>query len=143
MECRLKAAIYVSVRLPNLCPKCRLMTYILTVCINNYTKDNFEFGDNYVRMTIPYNWVDGQEKVTSKVTGKVTGKVAGKVTDKTPDKILRLIAANPEITITRMMTALSMSDSGIRKVLRKLQSQGLILRVGPDKGGHWEIIENH
>ena len=115
--------------------------------MHNYTKDNFEFGDNYVRMTIPYNWVDGQEKVTSKVTskvtGKVTGKVAGKVTDKTPDKLLRLIAANPEITITRMMTALSMSDSGIQKVLRKLQSQGLILRVGPDKGGHWKIIENH
>ena len=113
--------------------------------MRKYSKDNFEFGDNYVRMTVPYNWVEGQEKVTGKVTGKVTRKVTGKVTrkvtDKTPDKLLRLITANPNITIPRMMTALSMSDSGIRKVLRNMQAGGIIRRVGPDKGGHWEIIQ--
>ena len=79
--------------------------------------------------------------MTGKVTGKVTGKMTGKVTEKTSDKILRLIAANPSITISRIMTALSMSDSGIRTVLRKLQAQGVIRRVGSDKTGHWEIIE--
>ena len=84
--------------------------------MRKYTKDNFEFGDNYVRMIVPYSWVDETEKV-------------------------RLIAANPSITISRMMTALSMSDSGIRTVLRKLQAQGAVLRVGSDKTGHWEIIE--
>ena len=101
--------------------------------MRKYTKDNFEFGDNYVRMIVPYSWVDETEKVTGKVTGKVT--------EKTSDKVLRLIAANPSITISRMMTALSMSDSGIRTVLRKLQAQGAVLRVGSDKTGHWEIIE--
>lgn len=29
----------------------------------------------------------------------------------------------------------------IRRDLSALQSQGIIRRVGPDKGGHWEIIE--
>ncbi|MBQ9427733.1 MAG: winged helix-turn-helix transcriptional regulator [Paludibacteraceae bacterium] len=101
--------------------------------MRKYTKDNFEFGDNYIRMVVPYNWVDVQEKVTGKATGKVT--------EKTSDKILRLITANPSITISRMMVALSMSDSGIRKVLRNLQAQGAIRRVGSDKTGHWEIIE--
>jgi len=107
--------------------------------------NNFEFGDNYVRMIVPYSWVDEPPKVTgkvtNKVTGKMTGKVTGKVTEKTSDKILRLITANPSITIARMMVALSMSDSGIRKVLRNLQAQGAIRRVGSDKTGHWEIIE--
>ena len=101
--------------------------------MRKYTKDNFEFGDNYIRMVVPYNWVDVQEKVTGKATGKVT--------EKTSDKILRRITANPSITISRMMVALSMSDSGIRKVLRNLQAQGAIRRVGSDKTGHWEIIE--
>lgn len=109
--------------------------------MRKYTKDNFEFGDNYIRMVVPYNWVDVQEKVTGKVTSKVTSKVTGKVTEKTSDKILRLITANPSITIARMMVTLSMSDSGIRKVLRNLQAQGAIRRVGSDKTGHWEIIE--
>ncbi len=112
--------------------------------MRKYTKDNFEFGDNYVRMAVPYNWIDEQENVTGKVKGKVTGKVKGKVKErvkeKTSDKILRLITANPSITIARMMVALSMSDSGVRKVLRNMQAQGTIRRVGPDKTGHWEII---
>lgn len=118
--------------------------------MRKYTKDNFEFGDNYVRMVVPYNWIDEQEKVTSKVTGKVTrkvtrkvtGKITGKVTEKTSDKLLRLIAVNPKITLARMMAALSMSQSSVRKVLRNLQKEGLLRRVGPDKGGHWEIINN-
>ena len=109
--------------------------------MRKYTKDNFEFGDNYVRMIVPYSWVEEPEKMTGKMTGKVTGKMTGKVTEKTSDKVLRLIAANPSITISRIMTALSMSDSGIRTVLRKLQAQGVIRRVGSDKTGHWEIIE--
>lgn len=29
----------------------------------------------------------------------------------------------------------------IRRDLSALQSQGIIRRVGPDRGGHWEIIE--
>ena len=28
----------------------------------------------------------------------------------------------------------------IEKHLRKLREQGLIRRVGPDKGGHWEVV---
>ncbi len=104
--------------------------------MRKYTKDNFEFGDNYVRMAVPYNWIDEQENVT----GKVKGKVKERVKEKTSDKILRLITANSSITIARMMVALSMSDSGVRKVLRNMQAQGTIRRVGPDKTGHWEII---
>ena len=34
--------------------------------------ETFEFGDNYVRMVVPYNWIEEQEKVTGKVTEGVT-----------------------------------------------------------------------
>jgi ATP-dependent DNA helicase RecG len=71
----------------------------------------------------------------------MTDKVTDKVTDKTPNKLLRLIVANPSITLERMKDALSMSQSGVRKVLNKLREQGVIRRVGSDKTGHWEIIE--
>ena len=33
------------------------------------------------------------------------------------------------------------SQDGIKWQLRQMQQQGLIRRVGPDRGGHWEIIE--
>jgi Fic family protein len=72
---------------------------------------------------------------------KVTDKVADKVTDKSENKILDLISQNPSVTIPEMMQKLSMSDSGIRKILRKLQQEGRVARIGANKNGHWEIIK--
>ena len=71
---------------------------------------------------------------------KVTDKVMDKVTDKSTDKILALIEENPTITIPEMMRQLGMSDSGVRKILRNLQKEGRLQRVGANKNGHWEII---
>ena len=64
-----------------------------------------------------------------------------KVTDKSENKILNLIRKNPSVTIPEMMQKLSMSDSGIRKILRKLQQEGRVVRVGANKNGHWEIVK--
>lgn len=72
---------------------------------------------------------------------KVTDKVADKVTDKSENKILDLISQNPSVTIPEMMQKLSMSDSGIRKILRKLQQEGRVARIGANKNGHWKIIK--
>ena len=63
-----------------------------------------------------------------------------KVTDKSEDKVLALIRSNASITIPAMMSQLAMSDSGVRKILRKLQQEGRLRRVGANKNGHWEII---
>lgn len=32
-------------------------------------------------------------------------------------------------------------QNGIKWQLKQMQQQGLTHRVGPDKGGHWEIVE--
>ena len=50
---------------------------------------------------------------------------------------------NPSITIPEMMQKLSMSDSGIRKILRKLQQEGRVVRIGANKNGHWEIVKSN
>jgi len=33
--------------------------------------------------------------------------------------------------------------SAVTKHLKKMQETGIILREGPDKGGHWVIIDNN
>jgi len=72
---------------------------------------------------------------------KVTDKVTDKVADKSGTKVLNLIRNNPSVTIPEMMQALGMSDSGVRKILRRLQQQGALRRIGANKNGHWEIIK--
>lgn len=60
---------------------------------------------------------------------------------KSGQKILSCLKMNPKMTISELASALNMSQSGIKKTLKSLKQSGLIQRIGPDKGGHWEVKE--
>ena len=68
-------------------------------------------------------------------------KYMQKSMQKSMQKIVMLISASPDITLSEMASQLGMSRSGVDKNIRKLKDKGIIRRVGPDKGGHWEVIE--
>ena len=46
------------------------------------------------------------------------------------------------ITIEKLEVHLNLGHTIIKKMLSELQKENLIRRVGPDKGGHWEVIDN-
>ena len=56
-------------------------------------------------------------------------------------KILLLIEENPKISKKRMSEILKISTTAIDKNINKLKSKKLLKRVGPDKGGYWEVID--
>ena len=60
---------------------------------------------------------------------------------KSSQKILELISASPSITISEIAERLGMTKRGVDKNIKRLKEQGIIRRVGPDKGGHWEVVE--
>lgn len=60
---------------------------------------------------------------------------------KSDQKVLALMKENSKITIYELMEKLSMSESGIKKVIKKLKDEGSINRVGSLKSGHWEVKE--
>ena len=39
-----------------------------------------------------------------------------------------------------MANKLGISRRAVAKAIAKMQSEGILRRVGPDNGGHWEII---
>jgi Fic family protein len=59
---------------------------------------------------------------------------------KSDQKIVQLIEENSNITIYELMDILSMSESGVKKVIKKLKDNGTIKRVGSLKSGYWQII---
>lgn len=59
---------------------------------------------------------------------------------KSDQKILSLIKENSTITIRELMEILSMSESGVKKVIKKLKDEGTLHRVGSLKSGHWEVL---
>lgn len=59
---------------------------------------------------------------------------------KSDQKILSLMKENSNITIKELMEILSMSESGIKKVIKKLKDEGILHRIGSLKAGHWQIL---
>ena len=63
-----------------------------------------------------------------------------KTTQKTAQKIISEIRRNSTVTRLQLAERCGISPDGIKWQLRKLQQQGVIRRVGSDRGGHWEIV---
>lgn len=93
--------------------------------------------DDVFRIEIPYNPImigsgmDNGQKTTQKTTQETT--------QKTTQKILYLMKDNPNISIEELALKLELTRDGINYQIRKMKKEGLIRRIGPDKGGHWEV----
>ena len=59
---------------------------------------------------------------------------------KTEEMIIDLIKDDPTISTRRIGEILGISKRAVLKQISKLKSQGNIHRIGPARGGHWEII---
>ena len=62
--------------------------------------------------------------------------------EKSKEKILRLIGENPAITTEEIAQSIGLSTAGVEKNIKALKQKKLLRRVGPDKGGHWEVIRH-
>ena len=62
--------------------------------------------------------------------------------EKSREKILKMIRQKPTVTTQEMMDSLGLSRAGVEKIVKKLKQERRISRVGPDKGGHWEVVKD-
>ena len=75
----------------------------------------------------------------SMMSGKESSQ---KSSQKSSHKILELMKQNPAITTTELAQLLNISRRAIAKQTALLKEKGLIRRIGPDKGGHWEVLND-
>ena len=94
-------------------------------------------------------------EVKNKVENKVKNKSRGKVQEnsdentvnkgtevqlsKSEQRIVKLLGADPRITIGILSQRLQLSEAGINKVLAALRKKGIIERVGANKNGSWKV----
>ena len=55
-------------------------------------------------------------------------------------KILEILAKEPTCTYDELADKLSVSRRAITKQIKNLREEGKLRRIGPDKGGHWEVV---
>jgi len=53
------------------------------------------------------------------------------------------VRKNNIITTTEMAECLGISRRAIAKQIDKLKKEGKLKRIGPDKGGHWEVLDEN
>jgi len=82
-----------------------------------------------------------QKNVTVK-TEATSKESSGKSSGKTENQVLSLLSGKPEMTIPELAETLKITTRGIEKQIAKLRREGRLRRIGPAKGGHWEINKN-
>jgi len=78
----------------------------------------------------------GQKKVVRKGGQKRWSKLTKKQT-----KVVQIIEGNPRISRKELALKLGINESAVQKHIENLKKKEAIRRIGPAKGGHWEIIE--
>ncbi len=58
-------------------------------------------------------------------------------------KILKLLGEFPEITRESLAAEVGLSVRGVEKNLAQLKSAGTIRRIGGNKGGRWEGVNDN
>jgi predicted HTH transcriptional regulator len=83
----------------------------------------------------------GQKKWVEKVGRKKNQVRWVEGLAKSQKKIIELVKINPKISKKEMSNRIGINTTSIDKNIAKLKQKGRLKRIGPDKGGYWEIVE--
>lgn len=83
---------------------------------------------------------DGTLKASKRSALKSAPETALESAPETALQIIDEIRNNPNITLSEIAGNLGVSRRWIATNIKHLQDKGIVKRVGPNKGGHWEII---
>ncbi|MBR1889602.1 MAG: putative DNA binding domain-containing protein [Alloprevotella sp.] len=109
---------------------------------NGANVPSFRTDEFILKITVP-KVIEKMNVNDEKVNINVTENVTENVTDtsqKTSQKIIDLIKEDPYISTSKMAEIIGVDRRNIARNIKKLQEQGIVRRVGPDKGGFWEVM---
>jgi ATP-dependent DNA helicase RecG len=121
--------------------------------LKTYGRDAFEIRKSFLRVVFYYTKPLPESQDTSPQTvipakssggGLVDGLVARLVDGLVENQrlMLELIAENPHISKRKMAEKIGISTTAIDKNIHALKTKGILKRIGPDKGGHWEVADD-
>lgn len=106
---------------------------------------NIEYKENaFMLQSIAYS-ANFDEEIQAENAQK-TNKNCPENAQKTAQKqkaIIEYLKNNPLASRNKIALALGFSEDVVKHNLKTLQDKNILCRKGPDKGGHWEIIENN
>ena len=83
----------------------------------------------------------GKYGTPEKTPEKTQGKRPGRKGTDTAAAVLLSLSKAPSLSVSELARRLDRSESAIHRAVRRLRESGRLKRVGPDKGGSWQVIE--
>jgi ATP-dependent DNA helicase RecG len=65
----------------------------------------------------------------------------GQGSEKSSEKILGLLRANPKLAARELADLMGITPRAVEKQIAGLRKEGRLRRIGPTKGGRWEVTE--
>ncbi len=75
-----------------------------------------------------------------RASGETSGETSGAKLPGMRGKIVRLMLGKTDITIPEIARRLKRNDRAIEMQINRLKADEIIKRIGPSKGGHWEVL---
>ncbi|MGQ1787984.1 RNA-binding domain-containing protein [Saccharicrinis sp. GN24d3] len=96
-------------------------------------KNLIGFGEGSEKVRI--KWGDTWEKIQQQL-----GENLGENLGETLAKVFFEIQKDSNVTAAKLSQIIGKSTTTIENNIKKLKELGVLRRIGPDKGGHWQII---
>ena len=68
--------------------------------------------------------------------------VSGHPLDRVCEEIKILIKEYPEITTSKLAESIGITQKGVDWQIKQLKEEGKLRRIGPAKGGYWEVVKD-
>ncbi|MEJ1296571.1 MAG: helix-turn-helix domain-containing protein [Candidatus Sedimenticola sp. (ex Thyasira tokunagai)] len=82
------------------------------------------------------------QRQSTEVLVESISAITQKTTQKTTQRILEVLRITPSAGRRAIAEQLGdITEDGVKYQISKMKAEGLIVRIGPDKGGYWKIIE--
>jgi len=113
---------------------------------NALVRANYSKFEESIKKTMEYlhnffwNMLLGEENTLDNRDMQITRKTPRKRPENA-QKILDALEDNPFSSRQELAKTLGMTEDRVKWNLNKLRKEGRIKRIGPDKGGHWEVID--
>jgi len=90
--------------------------------------------DDVFRLVLPLS----EEEKTS---GKTRLETSEKTSEKSSERIIELMRTDKDTSAAAIAQTIGLTSRAVEMQIAKLKNSGRIKRVGPAKGGHWEVLE--
>lgn len=102
--------------------------------LQSYDRDIFEISDHFIKVIFPFSLSENDNVASDDNNGDINGDNRS---DR--DKVLVLLEEKPGITAKGMSEQTGLSTRKISRVIRELRESEVIIRIGSNRKGYWEI----